>query len=169
MLDYIQAGEIRRKYPEFLSRQDIDNIIKAWDIAGIERVDMLKWSSMFDMSTHTLNITEMELTLRGSSHFHFKNLAQCRKSKFYGILGMIHFANLTEYRDPYEVEKETYELRLTIGREWLDKCKALDAKELSDALKDIREIQEESRVTYPRPKPRWQSKLDKLVDEYILK
>jgi hypothetical protein len=169
MLDYLQAGEIRRKYPEILSRQNIDNIIKEWDDAGIERVDMLKWSSMFDMKSHRLDISEMELTLRAYAHFYFKDLAPCGKRKFYGMLGVVHFENLTEYRNPYDVEKETYDLRLTIGREWLDKCKALDAKELSDAFKTMREIRKESRAKYPCPKPRWESKLDKLADEYILK
>lgn len=51
----------------------------------------------------------------------------------------------------------------------MDKCKALDAKELSDAFKVMRKIREETRAKYPYPKPRWESKLDKLVDEYILK
>lgn len=169
MLDYLQAGEIRRKYPEFLSRQDIDDIIEEWDDAGIEQVFMLKWAAMFDMSTHRLNISEMELVLRGEMHFRFKDLEPMGARKFYGMLGVMYFENLTEYRNPYEVEKETYELRLTIGREWLDKCKALDAKELSDAFITMRDIHSEVNAKYPCPKPRWEAKLDKLVDEYILK
>jgi hypothetical protein len=167
MLDYLQAGVIRRKYPETLSRQNIDDIIEEWDDAGIEQVDMLYFSSMFDPKSHKLNISEMKLTLKGHSYFHFKDLKPCGTRKFYGMLGVMHFENLTGYQNPYEVEKETYNLRLTVGREWLDKCEALDARELSDAFKEMREIRKETRVKYPYPKSRWESKLDKLVDEYI--
>lgn len=168
-MDYLQAGDIRRKYPENLNRQDIDSIIKEWDVAGIENEDMLYYSSMFDPKTHNLNISELELTLRGQMNFLFKYLVPITSDrKFYGMLAVTYFENLTEYRNAYEVKKETYELRLIIGREWLDKCKELDAKELSKAFNTIRNIRAKSRVKYIYPKPRWEAKLDKLVDEYIL-
>lgn len=50
MIDFIQANEIRRKYPRRLSRKHIDAIIKEWSDEGIEQKWMIKHSSMFDMN-----------------------------------------------------------------------------------------------------------------------
>lgn len=169
MKNYLQAGEIRRQYPEFLTRQQIDEIINEWERKGIERIDTLKFSSMFDPQTHKLNMSELELTLRAEALFHFKHLEPFGKRAYYGSLAVVYFENLTGYRDPHEVEKETYDLRLQIGAELLDRCSKLDIKELLHGFDQIREIRAETSLKYKlKPHP-WQKKLDKLVDKYILK
>lgn len=167
MLDYKQAGDIRRKYPEFLSRQNIDDIIREWDESGVESVDIIHFSAMFDPDSDKLNISEMELFLRGASHFNFKDLQLIDVRSYYGLLAVTHFENLTEYRSPYEVEKETYDLRFTIGKEFLDKCKSLGTKELSDFLKKVRGAREEVQKRYGHSLHPWQVKLDQLISQYI--
>lgn len=169
MLNYLQAGEIRRQYPEFLTRQQIDEIINEWEKQGIERIDMLKFSSMLDPQTHKLNISELELTLRADALFHFKHLEPFGKRAYYGSLAVVYFENLTGYRDPYEVEKETYDLRLQIGEEFLSKCNQLDVHELSHGFNVIRGIRMEITQKYKRKPHSWEKRLDKLVDKYILK
>lgn len=165
MLDYLQAGEIRRKYPKNLSRQDIDSIIEQWDAENVERKDMLHFSSMFDPKSHRLNISELELTLRAEMHFNLKYL---QDNEFYGMLAATNFENLTHYNSPYETEKETYELRFIIGKEFLDECKKLNHTKLSDAFKTLRKIRDKTRIKYKSKKHYWEKELDELVDEYIL-
>lgn len=167
MLTYKQAGEIRRKYPESLNRQNIDDIIREWDEGGIERVDMLVFSVMFDPDSDKLSISEMELFLRGTSHFNFKDLQPISGRSYFGPTAVAHFENLTEYRSPYEVEKETYDLRFEIGKEFLDKCKSLDAKELSDSFKEVNGIRKEIQKRYRHSLHPWQVRLNKLTNLYI--
>lgn len=168
MIDYLQAGEIRRKYSEFLTRQNIDAIISEWDKNGIERVDMLYFSSIFVPKIYNkLNISELELALRAEFHFNFKELEPVGNSKFYGMLAVVYFENLTGYRDSYEVEKETYDLRLQIGEEFLSKCAELDKLALTKGFSTKRKIQREVNEKYKAEQHPWQKRLDKLVDKYI--
>ena len=41
MIDYIEAGRIRRQFLSNLSRQDIDCIITKWGESLVDRIDML--------------------------------------------------------------------------------------------------------------------------------
>jgi hypothetical protein len=166
MIDYKQANEIRRKYPKRLSRKHIDSIIKEWSDAGIERNEMIKYSAMFDMSLHKVNSSEKELVLRAVMHF---NLDYLIKEYFYGILACVNFQNLVAYREPYQVPKKEYKLRLAIGKEFLDKCKEINAEELSRGLKKLWEIKKEVNEKYPYELHPYEKIVDELIKEYIIK
>ncbi|MFM1755171.1 MAG: hypothetical protein RL621_55 [Bacteroidota bacterium] len=166
MIDYKQANEIRRKYPKRLSRKHIDSIIKEWGEAGIEKEWMLQYSAMFDTSLHKWNSSEKELTLRATMHV---NLSYLTKKEFYGMLASVYFHNLVAYQEPYQVPKKEYKLRLTIGKEFLEKCKETNAEELSRGLKKTWEIKKEVNEKYPYELHPYEKIIDEIVEEYIIK
>lgn len=174
-MDYIKAGEIRRKYPEILSRQDIDAILEEWIKNDAERGQphMLWFSAIFDHEhVYDTNESEFELWLRIEEHYGFADLCNgwsIGGREFYGMLAVTVFENLTNYKDPHATKKETYKLRLELGESFLNKCQNLDAKELSNGFKKMREIRAKVAKMYPHKRHPWQKKLDKLVDRYIVK
>lgn len=168
MINYKEANEIRREYPKRLSRKHVDSIIKEWSDAGIENEWMVKHSAMFDMSLHKLNSSEKELVLRAIMGFNLTYLTS-KKTSFYGMLASVNFQNLVGYNDAYDISKREYKLRLSIGREFLDKCKEINAKELSRGLKQTWEIKRNVKEIYPRELHPYEKMVDELVQEYIIK
>lgn len=163
MIDYTIGNEIRRKYPKRLSRKHIDSIIKEWSDIGIEQEWMLKYASIFNMSLYQLNISEKELALRATMHF---NLAYLKEEEFYGMLASTNFRDLVGCNE--NIPKKEYKLRLTIGKEFLDKCKEINVVELSRGLNRTWEIQKQVREKYPRKTNSYEEIIDELVQEYIL-
>jgi hypothetical protein len=169
MIDYIQANKIRRKYPKRLSRENIDSIIQEWMKEGVDQEYMLKYSSMFDIKAHKLNVSEKELTLRAIMNFNFASLEPypIDNRNFYGMLAVMHFENLTGYRDAYEIPKKEYKLRIQIGKEYLQKCAELDKNELARGFSEMRKIREDVDIKYPREIHSYQKMLDEAIDEIL--
>lgn len=167
MIDYIEAGKIRRQFPSNLSRQDIDYIITKWSESFVDNADMLQFSAMMNLSDRKLNISEFELFLRAKSYFNLKELDELGDDYNFDLLAPVYFENLVGYRNPFEIEKETYKLRLEIGEEFLAKWKELNPKSLINGFKKMREIRAKVNLKYKAKPHRWEKTIDKLVDKYL--
>ena len=167
MIDYIEAGKIRRQFPSNLSRQDIDCIITKWSESVIDKIDMLQFSGMMNPNNRKLNISELELLLRAKSYFNLKELEKSGSDCVFDLLALVCFENLVGYRNPFEIEEETYKLRLEIGEEFLAKWKELNPKSLINGFKKMREIRAKVNLKYKAKPHRWEKTIDKLVDKYL--
>lgn len=177
MIDYLQAGEIRAKYPKNLSREDIDKIINIWFSHGLSDGVGMSYFACYIGDEKDMNLSELELYLRAIAHFEFNMLEPLKEvnKEFYGPLAITIFKNeLVGYNNVFEIKGDTYDLRIKIGTEFLDKCQALDAKELSNAFKTqikiYKKVTRNMKKTYnwvvaPHP---YKKRLDKVINRYIL-
>lgn len=147
MLDYKQAHEIRVKYPKKLTDSQIDEIIAIWEKEGIERVDMLDFSAMYDMRTIKSTVCDFKLSLKSQAHFHylyFKNIAgECLHSSV-GMLLWAYVENLSAFNDSWCIKKQgkkKADIRRNTVKTLIEKVYALypeGVKEGFDTMFDIK-------------------------------
>lgn len=174
MLDYKQAQEIRAKYPRDITNPQMWEIINIWVEKGIERVDMLGFSALYNMKDYgKSSLCDFTLARTAEAHFHYLEFLDTQndaKKRWAGLLLNAYVENLTAYNDSWEAKKQgkkKLKVCKDVAKNLVEKVYALYPDGVREGFRDIFEIKEKSRSHWDSEPDEWQKEIEEMMMEYL--
>lgn len=176
-LAYIyKARKVRQKYPQELSRDNIDAIVAEWlTQEDIESVGMLYFATLYNGEEDEFSLSELELFQRIQLAFYLREMEE--ENLFNSLLITIYVDNIfTNYDHPEEIKPGSEDMLIGIAEEFLQELEnkgkidlirrgVLQRKKIkADVAKSMFEIH-----GWKRKPNAYQKRVDKLLYSYILK
>ena len=169
-LNYEQANEIRLKYPEDISQKEIELIINEWVEKGIEREDMLYFSSKYEMNSEKMKLCDFDLCLQATRKFHALNSSEDTENTHIELTNLFVYTAISEIESHCSfyfsdlVEKETEKIRLDFASGILSDLKDMIGKErLAIGIKDYDKI---TGIISDNKLDKWQNKVINVIKDY---